>query len=178
MRDMEDGSPGYQEVCFSAAAKAAWVSWWDAHAAEMRGPELPAVLLAPWGKLKTYAARLALVLHHLWLAETGEDERDLDAATLERAFTLIEYFKGHLRRVYARLRQTAEEKHLLEVLDWVRREMGGRCTVRELMRARKVVPAASAKKLLEEFVAREYGRFEEAVAANRKTVRTFVCDPS
>ena len=57
----EDGVPGYRLVRFSAAAKEAWVAWWDAHAAEMASPELPAELLGPWGKLKSYAARLALV---------------------------------------------------------------------------------------------------------------------
>jgi hypothetical protein len=124
MQALDDGALGYQTVRFSPAAKAAWVAWWDAHAAEIRSPDLPAPLIGPWGKLKAYAARLTLLLHYLWLVQTHADEGDVEAASVERAVRLISYFKAHLRLVYGRLRQSPEDNHLLEVLDWVASRAG------------------------------------------------------
>jgi uncharacterized membrane protein len=101
----------------------------------------------------------------------------LDAASVERAIRLIEYFKGHLRLVYGRMRQTPEDSHLFEVLDWVRQQ-GGRCTARELVRAKKVTPTPAAKKMLTELEERGYGRLEWREAKNGKKVQYFIFDPS
>ncbi len=78
-----DGIPVPRTVRFSAAAKARWVEWYDAHAAEMRDTELPPNCVGPWGKLKSYAARLALILHYLWHVEAASvaDAAELVAAT-------------------------------------------------------------------------------------------------
>src|SRR5262249_2944360 len=69
MQELDDGVMGYKVVKMSPAAKEAWIGWWNQHAAEMRSQDLPIQLLGPWGKLKAYAARLALVLHYLWLVQ-------------------------------------------------------------------------------------------------------------
>jgi hypothetical protein len=177
MREMDDGAPGYEVVRFSPTAKEPWVEWWDAHAAEIRSAELPVQMVGPWGKLKAYAARLALVLHYLWLVQTDGDEGDLQAASVERAIRLINYFKTHLRRVYSRLRQTPEDNHIQEVLDWTRRR-GGQCTPRDLANAKKVTPTDRAKKLLKESEERGYGRIEWRHASNGKKVQWFVFDPT
>jgi hypothetical protein len=177
MKELEDGVLGYQTVKFSPAAKEAWIAWWNAHAAEIRDPALPAQLIGPWGKLKAYTARLAMVLHYLWLVQTDQDESDLDVASVQRAIRLIHYFKNHLRLVYGRLRQTPEDNHLLEVVDWIRQQ-GGRCTARDLVRAKKVTPTAQAKKMLTELEERGYGRIEWHEAKNNKKVQWFIFDPS
>jgi hypothetical protein len=176
MKELEDGVLGYQTVKFSPAGKEAWIAWWNAHAAEIRDPALPAQLIGPWGKLKACAARLALVLHYLWLVQTDQDESDLDVASVERAIRLIHYFKNHLRLVYSRLRQTPEDNRLLEVIDWIRQQ-GGRCTARDLVRAKKVTPTAQAKKMLAELEERGYGRIEWHEAKNNKRVPWFIFDP-
>jgi hypothetical protein len=173
---MEDGMPGYRAVPFSAAAKEAWVAWWNAHAAETRSPDLPATLIGPWGKLRNYAARLALVFHYLWLVQTHAEEGDVGAPSVERAARVVEYLKGHLRVVYGRLRQTPEDDLVFEVLDWVR-QRGGEVTARDLVHARKVTPTARAKKVLAELEERGYGRTELRAAANGKRVRWFVFEP-
>jgi hypothetical protein len=177
MEELDDGVLGYRVVRFSAAAKHRWVGWWDQHAAEIRSPELPAPLVGPWGKLKAYAARLALVLHYLWLVPTDGDEGDLEEASVERAVRLVDYFKSHQRLVYARLRQTPEDNHLFEVLDWIRTR-GGQCTVRDLVRAKKVGQADTAKKMLKELEERGYGRLEDRDATNHRRVTWFVFDPT
>src|SRR5205085_732852 len=71
MQEMDDGVPGHKVVRFSPAAKEAWRRWWDGHAAEIRGADLPVNLIGPWSKLRSYAARLVLVLHYLWLVQAG-----------------------------------------------------------------------------------------------------------
>jgi Protein of unknown function (DUF3987)/Domain of unknown function (DUF3854) len=176
MVELDDGLPGHRAVHLSAAARDAWVRWWDAHAAELRGEELPVGLIGPWGKLRSYAARLTLVLHYLWLVQGTGDEGDVEAVSVERAAQMVGYFKSHLRLVYGRLGQTTEDNRLLEVLDWVRKS-GGRCTARDLVRARKATPTDQAKRVLKELHERGYGRLDQEEAANRRKVTVFVLDP-
>jgi hypothetical protein len=177
MEELDDGVLGYRVVRFTPAAREAWEVWWNAHAAEMRGPDLPVQLVGPWGKLKSHAARLALVLHYVWLVQTHQDEGDIDVASVERAVRLINYFKEHLRLVYGRLRQTPEDRDLLELVGWIRKR-GGRCTPRDLANAKKVTPTDKAKKVLKELEERGYGRIELREAKNRKQVQWFVFDPA
>jgi hypothetical protein len=176
MEELEDGVLGYRVINFSPEAKEAFVAWWDAHAAEIRGQDLPVQLIGPWGKLKAYAARLALVLHFLWTVQGDGDEGILEEASVERAVQLINYIKGHSRLVYTRLRQTPEDNRLLEVVDWIRRK-GGRCRARDLVRARKASPTPKAKKLLAELQDRGYGRLEYHEGANGRKVQWFIFDP-
>jgi hypothetical protein len=178
MEELDDGVLGYKVVNLSPAAKEAWVAWYNAHAAETRGAGLPAPLVGPWGKLKSYAARLTLLLHYLWLVQGGGDEGDVQPASVERAVRLVDYFKGHLRLVYGRLRQTPEDSRLLEVVDWVRRQRGGQCTARDLVKAKKVTPTAEARKMMAEMQERGYGRLESREGGNSRKVLWFVFDPS
>jgi hypothetical protein len=177
MEELEDGVLGYRLVRFSPAAKEAWVAWWNAHAAEIRSQDLPIVLVGPGGKLKAYAARLALILHYIWLVQTDGDDGDLEAVCVQRAVQLVNYCKEHLRRVYGRLRQTPEDNHLHEILDWIRQQ-GGQCTPRDLVRAKKVTPTSAAKKMLAELAERDYGRIELRDARNGKKVQWFIFDPA
>src|SRR5262249_15325361 len=132
MQELDDGVLGYRVVRFSPAARETWVDWWNAHAAETRSPDLPVQLIGPWGKLRSYAARLALLVHSLWLSQTDGEELEIGVVSVERAVRLIDYYKPRLGRVCARLRRTPEDNHLEEVIDWVRRQ-GGQCTVRQLL---------------------------------------------
>ncbi len=172
-----DGTPGPDVVRFSPAGKDAWVAWYDAHAAEMRDPDLPARLLGPWGKLKSYAARIILVLHHLWGTEADRAGAEVEADTVARAVRLVDYFKAHTRRVYARLNQAPDDARLEATLDWVR-DHGNQCTARDLLKAKKVADADAAKKLIRELEERGYGRCESRDAVNGKKVTWFVFDPA
>jgi hypothetical protein len=177
MKELDDGVLGYEVVRFTEAAKERWIQWWDSHAAEIRGPELPIALIGPWGKLKAYCARLALVLHFFWLGPADDRGVALDMASVERAIRLIDYFKSHLRIVYSRLRQTPEDNHLMDVLDWIRKH-GGQCSPRDLANAKKVTPTAQAKKVLKELEERGYGRIDLREANNNKRVQCFILDPA
>jgi Protein of unknown function (DUF3987)/Domain of unknown function (DUF3854) len=176
MEELDDG-PGHKAVHFSAEAKQAWIAWWDEHAAEIRSPELPAQLISPWGKLRTYAARLTIVLYYLWLVQGSGDEGHVDVASVQRAIRLINYFKSHLRLVYGRLHMAPEDHRLFEVINWIRQH-GGRCTARDLVRARQVSPTGTARKALTELVERGYGRLEPQAGGNGRNVQWFILDPS
>ena len=53
---------------------------------------------AIWSKLNAHAARLALILH---LLPPGGEDSEVQPATVEAAWTLVDYFKGHLRRAHS-----------------------------------------------------------------------------
>jgi hypothetical protein len=177
MEELDDGVLGYKIVKLSPAAKEAWIQWWNAHSAEIRSPDLPIQLVGPWGKLKGYLARLALVLHYLWLVQTDQDEGEVQVASIERAIKLINYYKTHLRLVYSQFRRSPEDNHLDEVLNWIRQN-GGQCTARQLVRARKAANTEKAKKLLKELEERGYIRTEVRDACNNKKVQWYVFDPA
>jgi hypothetical protein len=177
MQELADGVLGYKAVSLSPMAKDAWVTWYNAHAAEMSDPNLPSHLLGPLGKLKSYAARLALVLHYLWVVQGDQPEGDLEAVSIERATRLVDYLKGHLRLVYGRLRQTPEDSRLLRALDWIRSH-GGRCRARDLVRNVEIKPTPEAVKVMKELQDRGYGRLETQRGANHRGVEWFILDPS
>ena len=97
--------------------------------------------------------------------------------TVARAVQLIDYFKAHTRRVYARLNQAPDDARLDAAIDWVR-DHGGQCTARDLLRAKKATDADAAKKLIRELEERGYGRRETRDAVNGKKVIWFVFDPA
>ncbi|MBL8797630.1 MAG: DUF3987 domain-containing protein [Planctomycetia bacterium] len=173
MEVLSDGFAGYREVQFSPEAHAAWVAWYNDHATDMESRELAANLQSPFNKLKSYAARLTLLLHYLWLVQTLNDEGDIQAETVERAVRLITYFKSHLRLVYDRLQVSATEQRLARVQDWVRQN-GGRCGVRDLLRGHQAGTSKEARAYLNELVERGLGHWEEQTADNRRKVPVFV----
>jgi hypothetical protein len=132
-----------------------------------------------WGKLVSYCARLALIVH-LMRAAWGEvgDGGPLDAESLRRGIRLTDYFKAHLRVVYARIGLTAEDDVALRALKWVRSH-GGRCTHRQLQRADVpgILKASVARKVLRDLADRGYGRLEEPQEGGKLSA-VFVFDPS
>lgn len=106
MRRDDDNSPVPYSVWFTAEARAAFNHWVDHHDREVGADDFPAVFDGAWGKLEAYAARLALILHLLDLADAGTlppdgDLPDLPGPTLDRALRLVAYFKAHARKAYA-----------------------------------------------------------------------------
>jgi hypothetical protein len=91
--------------------KDAWKGLYAAHAAEMNAPDFLPTLRGPWGKLREYAGRLALVLACLdHAADPTADPSALPAVGaryVEDAWTLVDFFKSHGRRVHVALAQRA-----------------------------------------------------------------------
>src|SRR5262249_33097735 len=158
-------------------ARQAWIDWWNGHAEEMNDPDLPAALLGPWAKLKSYAARLALVVHLLRLVcEETPYEQHIDLESLQRATRLVAYFKSHLRVTYDRITFRPDDRRDAGVLDWVRRKGGGECTARDLVtnKVAGIRKSSEAVQALKSLVDRALGRMETRTAANGRKVDHFV----
>src|SRR5262249_24391354 len=106
-----------------ADARQAWIDWWNSHADEINDPDLPAVLLGPWSKLKSYVARLILVVHLLRLVcEETPYEQQVDLESIQRGLCLVSYFKSHLAAIYEKITLQPEDNRDMVVLEWIRRK--------------------------------------------------------
>src|SRR5262249_9464253 len=89
--------------------RAAWEQFTAAHAAEVNAEAFPDYLGGAWSKMRGYCARLALVLCYLRRVCTPPQgwpvpivlEEAVNVQDMEGAARLIEYYKGHARKVYA-----------------------------------------------------------------------------
>jgi hypothetical protein len=122
-------------VKLTDSGRQAWRRYTRAHAAEVNAEDFPRHLKSPWSKFKGYCARLALILHVLRWA-CGEDcGEDVDGESLNRAATLVAYFKSHARKVYAAIDASPSVGLGRRLLDWIRRESKSRFTRRNAYRA-------------------------------------------
>jgi hypothetical protein len=139
-------------------AQRAFADWYDELRVEMEEPLFPANLRGPWAKMEGYCARLALILQ-LCRCVAGEAQGDdVDRVSVEGAIALIDYFRSHARRVYARLHATREDHQIPPVLKWIAQK-GGTVTLRELLRGKAggVKNKTEAGRLLHELEDRGYG---------------------
>jgi hypothetical protein len=160
-----------------ADARQAWIDWWNGHADEINDPDLPAVLLGPWSKLKAYAARLALVVHLLRLVCTETpDEQHIDLESMRRGLRLVSYFKSHARVVYDKITLKPEDHRAMAVLDWVRRKGEGECTARSLVtnKVAGIHKTSEATKVMKNLEDRGLGETVARTAANGRQVTYLV----
>ncbi len=111
----ENGSPAPIQATFTASAKQLFIEAYNSLCEEMEHPEFPSHLKGPWSKMRAYLARLSLIIGMAYIVEP--DNRKLgevfygfmknDPMITDRhvkaAIELIDYFKAHARRVYAKL---------------------------------------------------------------------------
>lgn len=111
LRPDEDGDGDEQPavVRLSPCAVDLLERWYGEHAAETERDGFPPHLRGPWAKMPSQLARLALILHAL---EHAEPIAEIGDATLARAMDLVDYFKGHARRVYRRLAGGKQDRKL------------------------------------------------------------------
>lgn len=135
--------------------------WYAAHAEERSADDFPAHLVGPWSKMRSHFFRIALTLHMLRLA-CGEacSHEDVDADSFARAAQLVDYFKGQLRKVYARLGCTKEDKQASRLVEWIRKR-GGAARPRDLIRGHFAKRKTEAEKLLTDLVDLEFGYIEK-----------------
>jgi hypothetical protein len=146
----------------SSAARAQWDVFRDAHYAEQDAEDFSTALRGPWAKLEAYYARIALILHCCRFV-THETQRSVvDEDTTTATKKVIDYFKAHERKVYARLRVTPEDKQAEDAVAWIRKH-GKRATARDLQMHRVVNIKASseAKALLNALADRGYGTIKK-----------------
>jgi hypothetical protein len=104
-----------------STGRKAWERFTCALADEMNADGFPDCLRGPWSKMRGYCARLALIVHCLRGA-CGEDVRDVDGESIERAAELVGYFKSHARRVYCAIDLDPGIRLAKRLLAWIIRE--------------------------------------------------------
>jgi hypothetical protein len=157
----EDGNLLAVTVHFTPDGKAEWERWIRSHYAEESDPDLGDFLRGPWAKMRGYCARLALLLQ-LCRAAAGEAESEsVEAVSVLGAAALIDYFKSHIRRVYARLHASPEEVRAARAVEWLKKH-GGRASIRDLLRGKVGGTRRSedAVTLMRDLAGRGYGAVE------------------
>ena len=91
---------------------------------EMYAPGFPTRLRGPWSKLEAYFARLILILATARAADTEAAER-VETTDVLAAVVLLDYFKGHARRVYVGLHEQDPDERLAADIAEFLKERGG-----------------------------------------------------
>ncbi len=108
-------------VTLTESGRAEWKRFTNAHAGELNAVDFCPKLRGPWVKLQAYGARLALVLHFLrWATEETIDE-NVDGESMTRAWALVDYFKGHLRKVHHQMDVDPRFADLGKLTGWIGR---------------------------------------------------------
>jgi hypothetical protein len=102
----DDGEPAPRVVVLDGQAASVWGAWYAEMAAEMAAEDFPRRLRGAWAKMPGQLARLTLIVHALTSPQAGK----VRAETLAAAADLIDYFKGHARRVYRRLERGRRDR--------------------------------------------------------------------
>ena len=152
---------GREVIPFTTEGKALWVEWYNDHAMEQEDPSFPDNLRGPWAKMKGYAARLALILHMCRFASGEVASEEVDEYSMTGAAALIDYFKSHAKKVYARLKASPEDKRMIGAIEWIKRQ-GGKVTARDvrMYKVAGVKNSDEAKELLHELEKRGAGKVE------------------
>ena len=125
---------------FTPDGETTWIEHYNAHSAEMNSRDFPPSLRGPWGKLREYAGRLALVLaclHHAPdpTADPSSPPR-VGPDLVKHAWRLVAYFKAHARRVYAAIGGKAENGNddVKALLGWIIRNDNASFSTRDIDR--------------------------------------------
>jgi Protein of unknown function (DUF3987) len=161
-------------VTLTPKGRAAFVRFVNDLYAQLTNPELPDHLRGPYAKFEGYAARLALIIHASRFVTGETAHEDVDAYSVTAAITLVNYFKVHAKRVYARLRSTRADQRAETALQWIRAH-GRVCTVRDLQRHRVagISRASQAEKLVRDLVDLERGELRERRLPSGRTQWAF-----
>lgn len=107
-------------LTFTVLAKAEWVKWVNKHRIESTSDNLRAT----WSKAEGHCARIALVLYHLRKACGETKLPNVDLGSVKGAIQLIEYFKGHAKRVYKTCAIKSDTGRIGNALKWIRKHGG------------------------------------------------------
>ena len=144
---------------FNQPASLAWRTWNKLHDSEMNDPNLPYYFKGPWAKLRSYMGRFILILQLAHHSENNNlTELIIHPESVEKAASLVEYFKSHIRKVYGVLFNSEMDRKVVQTVNWINRH-GGSATVRMLLNS-KVANSKSVsqiRELLEEMVDRRLG---------------------
>ena len=132
------GDPLPRVLSYTPAAFERFIEYFDGNAAETEAEDFPAELRGPWGKLRGYCARLALLCEMLeWSFRPGPYLAPPEAVgvrAVESAVLLCEYFGEHYRRVSAIASGVVRNEDAEAIAGWLSRRDGdnARFTLRQV----------------------------------------------
>jgi hypothetical protein len=109
-------------LALDGAARHSWEGFTQALADEVNAEDFPPHLRGPWAKLRSYGARLALILRCLRWAysrSSGDALGEVDGPSMDAAARLVDYFKSHTRRVHCVLDADPRHRDAGRVLRWI-----------------------------------------------------------
>ncbi|MHB1424605.1 MAG: DUF3987 domain-containing protein [Gemmataceae bacterium] len=119
MVDDPQHGPRPHFVRLTSCGRQAWKKLTDDLAAVRNSDSTPDCIKSSLGKMNSYGARLALIVHYLRLATDEVDGEDVDGESMDRAAQLITYFQGHLFRVHSAMAAATQVAETRRVLNWI-----------------------------------------------------------
>lgn len=109
-------------MLFTPDGAEAWREFRRGHAAELGDQSFPERLLNVWAKMRTYAARLTLVVHAMRWAATEADNLDaVDAVSVNNAVAILGYFKKHTVRAHSAMGGDDRQFVAERLIRWIKR---------------------------------------------------------
>jgi hypothetical protein len=168
-----DGSPKPANVWLHDDALQIFKNYVNTNGEEQAG--LTGDLAAAWSKLEETPARLALIVH--CIRQVCGDPISpwvCDAESMQTGVTLATWFKNETERVYKVLSESAGQRRLRQIAEWIR-QRGGRVRSREVVAGRRdVANSNDADELLATLVSIGFGRWENVRGERGPGTREFV----
>ncbi|HLH69442.1 MAG TPA: DUF3987 domain-containing protein [Candidatus Dormibacteraeota bacterium] len=137
--EMEPGTnrlPRPRLVRKTSAGHQAWVDYYNQHERERVDPDLPEPLNGYYEKIKSHAARLALLIHLVRCAEDDRLPEEVDAHSVTCAWALADWYKERAQEVYGLLDRSPMDAKAEALLRWMQRKGLRRVNLRQVCRAK------------------------------------------
>ncbi len=172
-------------VCFSPASKKLWVEWIGEHHEEVDALVDDSALLAAWGKIDGYMARLILIVHLVRQASESSVGESVDQESFWAAEDLINYFKAQAIRVYGKRRgwscssspncdsspQSAQLGKVERAAAWLAKQNGQGIRPRDLQTARIARDSDEAKGICKTLVEENIAEWTEIPGKSKERLR-------
>lgn len=143
-------------ITFSADAKALWVEWVEKHRQEI--VEVSESLKPTWSKSEGHTLRFALILYLLRVATNATRDKQIDVESISGAIRLMDYYKSHAEKVYAKASEVTDKGKLARTIQWIKKQ-GGTVTARLAYRNSFCRDLDDATELFADLQAEGYGTY-------------------
>lgn len=162
-----------EPITFSPEAKALWVEWVEKHRQEIVG--ISESLKPTWSKAEGHTLRFALILYLLRFATNATRDKKIDAESISGAIRLMDYYKSHAAKVYAKAAEVNDKERTARILKWIRKNEGS-VTARQARRDKYSRDLDDAIDLFTDLQAEGYGIYATKGRGKNKS-HTFTLAP-
>ena len=118
-------------------AKKIWIACHDSNTGEILEGKLLKAETETWLKMMSQLARITLIIHVCRLASGETESGEIDEISIMKAWTLVDYFKANIRKVYSEARTIRKDNKLQIVIRILKDANNNTATAREIQRATK-----------------------------------------